>query len=71
MKCPHCKGTGEAPGKIKLECISCQCSVTVTYTSTSELIEKSKDVLCPECKKLNAAIAASLSTPTTGEKRHD
>lgn len=50
-RCSHCKGTGEAPGKITLECVECQRKVVVTYQDTAELIEKSKDVQCADCKK--------------------
>lgn len=53
MRCPHCKGTGQAPGKITLECVGCQCRVTVTYFDTAELIEKSKDVRCRSCAALD------------------
>lgn len=50
-RCSHCKGTGEAPGKITLECVECQRKVIITYHDTAELIEKSKDVQCSDCKK--------------------
>lgn len=50
-RCPNCKGTGEAPGKITLECIECQRKVIVTYHDSADLIAKSKDVRCTDCKK--------------------
>ncbi len=50
-RCSHCKGTGEAPGKITLECVECQCRVVITYQDTAELIAKSANVVCGECKK--------------------
>lgn len=53
MRCRHCKGTGEAPDKIVLECVGCQCKVTVVYNDTAELIAKSEYVLCAECRKHN------------------
>ncbi|GEM_PF-5375543 len=50
-RCRHCNGTGEAPETIKLECIGCQKSVTVTYSDTKELIDKCEEVFCADCKK--------------------
>lgn len=51
MRCRHCNGTGEAPNKIVLECVSCQCKVTVVYNDTAELIKKSENVLCANCRQ--------------------
>lgn len=51
MRCRHCNGTGEAPDKITLECITCQSKVTVHFASTAELLDKSNDVQCAECKQ--------------------
>ena len=50
MRCRHCKGTGEAPDKLTLECVNCQKKVTIVFNTTAELIEKSTDVLCSDCK---------------------
>lgn len=50
MRCPHCKGTGEVPNKIKQECVNCQRTVVVSYETTAELIAMSPNILCAECK---------------------
>lgn len=50
-RCPTCKGTGEAPSKITLECVGCQCRVVITYQDTADLIAKSKDLYCADCRK--------------------
>lgn len=52
MRCKHCNGTGEAPDKIVLECVSCQRKVTILYNDLSELSRAAKNVLCAVCKTL-------------------
>lgn len=49
--CRHCKGTGQAPDQITLECVKCQCKVKITYSSSDELIRLVADVQCADCKK--------------------
>jgi hypothetical protein len=52
MRCPQCSGTGEVPDKITLECVGCQTrKVTVTFTSTQDLIDQCDKVRCPDCKE--------------------
>lgn len=50
-RCPHCKGTGQAPIKLAQECISCQKKVMVTFESASDLAQHDGAVYCDECKK--------------------
>lgn len=50
-KCSHCGGTGIAPDRLTLECVTCQCKVVVTFNTAADLVEKCKDVQCANCKK--------------------
>ncbi len=53
--CSHCKGAGQAPDKIILECVRCQAKVTVTFTHTADLVAKCDNVLCRECASQKVA----------------
>lgn len=50
MKCPHCKGTGEAPIRLKQECVGCQKQLTVTFADTAEMLATEGRVYCKDCK---------------------
>lgn len=50
MRCPTCKGTGQVPDEITLECVGCQTKrVKVRYDSTAELLALCDTVLCADC----------------------
>jgi len=55
MDCPRCKGTGEVPDRIDLECVKCQCKVVVSYTSTADLAAKCGQVVCKDCSNQGIA----------------
>lgn len=49
-ECKHCKGTGQAPNVITLECVSCQQKVRVTYDKYDSLIAICESVRCADCR---------------------
>lgn len=49
--CSRCKGTGEVPDRIRLECIGCQKPVWVSYKDNADLTRKCKTVKCAECSE--------------------
>jgi len=54
-KCPHCNGTGQAPIKLKQECVACQRKLSLTFKDHDEFMAfATKDglVYCDECKKI-------------------
>lgn len=53
--CKHCNGTGEAPDRLRLECIGCQKPVWVTFRNNDELTEKCLNVRCAECLSIKDA----------------
>lgn len=54
MKCPHCKGTGEAPIRLKQECIGCQKEITVTFKDVAEMVKGDGRVYCADCRQDNS-----------------
>lgn len=64
--CPHCKGTGKAPGSgtAKLECVGCQRPVSVDYESSAELVRICVDVRCRDCAK---AARDAAPSPRVGD----
>ncbi len=51
MRCPHCKGTGEAPTRLRQECLGCQRKVMVSFETTDDLAKHDGRVYCDECKR--------------------
>jgi hypothetical protein len=49
-RCPHCKGTGEAPIKLQQECVGCQRKMTVVFETHEDMVRYDGLIYCRDCK---------------------